>query len=260
MRVIVFSDIDGTMTSPDFPWEATLDTLRACEAYGIGIVAVTSKTLDEMAVWRHLPAFLPCFAYESGWGIAVPSDEPYGPAWGAFVRRWGYRFVGESDGLTLYEWPQRPDPEDLRRAVEATGVRIRLLPEIPPATLACWSGLSSEAVQRAYRRRGPLPFVIEAGSWRTLAAWARTRGWYLLRGKLLTTLTPVHKGHAVGALYPGLRRTWPRAAFWAVGDTASDRRMARRGVPFVGVDHPRTWRRWMQRLFRSKPWDDVSSS
>jgi len=245
VRAIVFSDIDGTMTAPDFPWEATLETLRACEAHGVGIVAVTSKTLDEMAAWRNLPAFLPCFAYESGWGIAVPADGPYSPTWRAAVRRRGYQFAGESEGLALYEWPRRPEAADLRRAAEATGVRLRRLPEIPPETFARRSGLPPEAVERAYRRRGPTPFVVEAGSPKALAAWARTQGWYLLRGKLLFTLTPVHKGHAVAALYPGLRRVWPRAAFWAVGDTASDRRMARRGIPFVRVDHPRAWRRWI---------------
>ncbi len=248
MRVIVFSDIDGTMTAPDFPWEATLETLRACEVHGVGIVAVTSKTLDEMRAWRHLPAFLPCFAYESGWGVAVPSDGPYAPAWRAAVQRRGYPFAGESDGLALYEWPQRPEEADLRRAATATGVRIRLLSEIPSGTFARRSGLLPEVVERAYRRRGPPPFVIEAGSPKALAAWARARGWYLVGGKLLFTLTPVHKGHAVEALYPGLRRTWPQAAFWAVGDTASDRRMARRGIPFVRVDHPRAWRRWILKV------------
>ncbi len=248
MKVIVFSDIDGTMTAPDFPWEATLETLRACQAHGVGIVAVTSKTLDEMMAWWRLPALLPCFAYESGWGIAVGSDSPYGSLWGKAVRRRGYREAGVFEGLVLYEWPERPDEADLRRAAEATGVGIRPLAEIPPETLARQSGLPLEAVERAYRRRGPPPFQVEAGSPRALAAWARARGWYLVGGKLLWTLTPVHKGHAVEALYRGLRRGWPQAAFWAVGDTASDRWMGRRGVPFVGVDHPEAWRRWVQNV------------
>ncbi len=252
IRVVVFSDIDGTMTAPGFSLEETLRTLADCTAAGVGIVPVTSKTYAELTDWWHHPGILPCGVYETGFGIAVHARAPWHSVIARTVPRHGYTCRSTLGDWTVFEHTVPYTPEILRLELQARGVIVRFLREIPLDEFVRLSGLSTEAARRAYQRRGPEPFQIIRGSPDTVDVYARERGASFSMGKLLGIIATYHKGTAVRALVDAWRHVRPDIPFYAVGDAPSDTYMAVEGVTFHRVRDPEEWNTWMRALLRDR--------
>ncbi len=148
-RMIVFSDIDGTLLEHGtVDYRNALPGLELLRHLAVPLVLVSSKTFGEMeAFCRELGLDGP-FAFENGAGIALPIDCG------------GYRTEIAGRGV-----------EDLRSfipAIEAAaGTRVVTLPDMPLDELIEYTGLSRDGSLLAKDRRASLPFV--AGKERRLS-------------------------------------------------------------------------------------------
>lgn len=74
--VVVFTDLDATLLAfDDYSFEKARTGLDLCQSMQIRIIAVTSKTLDETALWVERIGLDQTFIFENGGGIHLDSGE-----------------------------------------------------------------------------------------------------------------------------------------------------------------------------------------
>ena len=223
-RIIIFSDLDGTLLHPrTYSFEKAREALALVKGLGVPLVLVSSKTRAELEVWRERLANDHPFIVENGGGIFIPNG--YFPFSAVGAPLDGYNAVAL--GMP-YEGVRRRFA-DLRAK---TGAAVRgfgdmMLPEVMDLT-----GLPREDARLAMQRDFDEPFIfLKKRDERFLQA-VEGAGLRWTRGRIYHIMGDHHKGRAVVMLCRLYRQQFGSIETIGIGDSLND-------LPFLlAVDRP----------------------
>ncbi len=144
MRAVFFTDVDGTLIDHhSYSHEKSLRGISLLEKQSVPLVAVSSKTFDEMSLLvRELNLKNP-FAFENGSGIAFPSE-----------KEGGFKLVLNGPGVeNLIRF--LPEVEKL------TGKKLAGIPAMSEKMIVELTGLDYTKATLAKKRRTTLPFIAD---------------------------------------------------------------------------------------------------
>jgi len=219
-RLVVFSDLDGTLLSHlEYDWSAAGPALAALEARGIPLVLASSKTRAEIEAWRERLDNHDPFISENGGALYAPiGSTPAGIA--------GAERVGDYERVR-FGVPYVELREALPRLAEAIGVGLRGFGDMTLDEIEALTRLDRESLALAAQREHDEPFVaqrpLEGDEYARLKAAAVSRGLKVVRGGLLYHLLgPNSKGAAARLLIEAYRAGGVTVETMALGDGAND--------------------------------------
>jgi mannosyl-3-phosphoglycerate phosphatase len=226
-RLIVFSDLDGTLLDPEtYGWDEArpaVDTLRRLE---IPLVLASSKTRGEVAVHARAMNLKTPFVAENGGVVVVPQDY-FGHAVPGSERHEGF------DILPLGV-PRRDLVTALGEMALKIGARVRGFASLGLAEVQRLTGLSGGAARLALDREHDEPFVVDdEDSIAALSAAAKDRKLNVTRGGRFFHLTGgSDKGRAARVLMGLFEAVGKRLTSVGLGDAQNDLTL------LAAVQHP----------------------
>lgn len=224
MKAIFFTDVDGTLLDHySYSYEKSLIGMSLLENRSIPLIAVSSKTFDEMSILtRELHLEYP-FAFENGSGIAYPSEkngnfnlELYGPGVENMVK-----FLPEIEKLS--------------------GKKLTGIPSLTENEIVELTGLNFNSATLAKKRKTTLPFIAEGVTLLSnseitgLNVLLKDYNFYITKGGRFNHLIPADsgKGEAVKKIIEFYRNKFKDEILTAAaGDSLND-------IPMLeSVDHP----------------------
>ncbi|MBI2685146.1 MAG: HAD-IIB family hydrolase [Acidobacteria bacterium] len=177
--MVVFSDLDGTLLDRDtYSFAQAKPAMTHLRARKIPLVLVTSKTRAEVTALREEMGNTDPYIVENGAAVVIPG--------GADI------VMGSTAAAAR---------EALRKASEASGVRVRGFREMPLGEIRARTGLEAKVAELASRREFGEPFVVLEGDVSLLDAALRAQGFRMTRGgRFFHVLGGCDKGKAALAL------------------------------------------------------------
>ncbi len=210
---IIFTDLDGTLLDSDtYSFEAAKDVLTSVRAQNIPLVAVTSKTVEEVIqIIRALDIYHP-FVVENGGGIFFPETYP-----GDFPREQadnGYYAIPLAH-------PAMRASHVLDEISRLTGIRLQGFSHLTVEDVISYTGLSPEEAANARQRRFSEPFIIPPGRsvLRKIIRLSHSFNYKVVRGGRFAHLIPMEsgKGNAVNYLLGFYRKMFPDVPLISIG-------------------------------------------
>jgi mannosyl-3-phosphoglycerate phosphatase len=216
-RLVVFTDLDGTLLSHDsYDWRPARPALAALQHHRIPLVLTSSKTRRELERWRARLGQDGPFISENGSALYVPIATGSAPPAGA----------EQVDGYWRVELgtPWAVLREALGHLSRDLGVPLLGFGDLDSTQVARLTGLGGEDLAAAMAREYDEPFVparpLEEDTERRLAELAAGWGLRVTRGgRFYHLLGPVSKADAAGRLVAGAGAPVTTVA---VGDSPND--------------------------------------
>jgi len=144
MKAVFFTDIDGTLIDHnDYSYEKSLPGMDMLERHFIPLIAVSSKTFDEMSIlMKELHRNYP-FAFENGSGIAYPLE-----------RDGGFNLELRGPGVENLAG-FLPEMEKF------SGKTLRAITSLSEKEIAELTGLGPDYAALAKKRKTTLPFIAD---------------------------------------------------------------------------------------------------
>lgn len=206
---LVFSDLDGTfLDHHSYDYSPALPSFRAVQQAGIPCIWNTSKTLDEVAVFRAPLNPMDPFIVENGAAVYLPVDQPIagtaGNDAGSLLHK-GQRFLVKRFG---------PSYSAVKAALSVLKKRydFKSLSEMTVEEVMACTGLPEGDAGRARIRRHTEPLAWHGGSSdrKAFIAEARDLGLHAVQGGRFLTVGGKHdKGTAL---------LWLQAAYQSLLD------------------------------------------
>jgi len=219
MRILVFSDLDGTLLDRDsYAWGGAAPALSELRRRRIPLIFCTSKTRAEV---QHLRARLgnrDPYAVENGGIVVIPKGY-----FGNLLVRDGNR----RDLILRLGRPYQEIVATLRAMARAEGLSVRGFHQMTAAELARETGLPVADARRARRRECSEPFLIRDATRaqvRGLVRRARARGFTVQQGGRFWHFSAGDdKGKALQTLTSAFQIGWgTQVRVVALGDAAND--------------------------------------
>ncbi|MFO7662302.1 MAG: HAD-IIB family hydrolase [Chloroflexota bacterium] len=227
-RIIIFSDIDGTLIDfEQYSFAETAGTVAAVVGRGVPLVLCSSKTRTEQAALREALGIPDPFIVENGSAIFI---QP-----GTFDFDFPHRRL---DGFQVIETglPAGQIRTALAAAGQATGLELRGLDALSVTEVAQATGLDEAAAARARQRDYSETIVtpLTSADLATVRASPPMRRLNIVSGGRFHTVTGsgADKGAAVKILAGLYRRQLGDIVTIGLGDSANDRPM------LAAVDRP----------------------
>ncbi|HSQ61237.1 MAG TPA: HAD hydrolase family protein [Acidobacteriota bacterium] len=219
-RIVVVSDLDGTiLRHEDYDATAALPAVALLRERGIPIVLASSKTRSEVEAIRAALGVFDPFIVENGGALLWPvgCDPPPPPG----------TVAAGPYGRIVYGTPYAELREALPRVGEALGVRLLGFGDVSSETVAEWTGLVGDALQRSLRREYDEPFLPErplsAAEEAALVKAAALLGLRVTRGgRFHHLLGASDKARATRDVRRGYERDGGPVWLVAAGDGAND--------------------------------------
>ena len=226
-RLIVFSDLDGTLLDPETRgWDDARPAVEALRRLDIPLVLASSKTRGEVAVQAQAMHLHTPFVAENG-GVVVVPDGYFGHTVPGSLSRDGFDVL-----------PLGVSHRDLVKALGEMalkiGARVRGFASLGLAEIQRVTGLSRRAALLAREREHDEPFVVDdERSIAALSAAARDRRLEVTRGGRFFHLTGgSDKGRATRVLMGLFEAVGRRLTSIGLGDAPSDLAL------LAAVQHP----------------------
>ena len=200
----VVTDLDGTLMDHSYCWEAAASAISSLQNKGIPIIPCTSKTAEEVRLFRRQAGLTDPFIVENGGAIHGQSED--GEEWSVSLGPSHRQLRPELDALSA-----------------ALGEPLLALEDLSASQGKALLGLEGDALLCAQRRQWSVPFVPVPLSVRSqLRALAEQRGLALVEGNRMSHLLgkTVSKGAALQQLR--LRLNSPDAKVLGLGDSPND--------------------------------------
>ena len=160
MKIIVFTDLDGTLLDEDGSLTTALPVLSSARVKHIPVIFVTSKTCAEVEIiqkrldmWGTVP-----FVIENGGAVYIPAGY-FRPS---ILKR--AHAPETSYGGMFWKIPFGSPYEDVRRvmheAAETTGYKVQGIGDMSVAKFADYTGLPYELAMRGKRREYQEGYLI----------------------------------------------------------------------------------------------------
>ena len=219
MRILVFSDLDGTLLDRDsYAWRGARPALTELRRRHIPLILCTSKTRAEVQRVRARLRNRDPYAVENGGIVVVPKGY-----FGTSLVRDG----NQRDLILRLGRPYKEVVTMLRALARAEGLAVRGFHQMTAAELARETGLSVADARLARRRESSEPFQILDASHRQIRGFvlrARAKGFAVQQGGRFWHLSAgANKGSALRILTSAYRIGWGTAVrVVALGDAAND--------------------------------------
>jgi mannosyl-3-phosphoglycerate phosphatase family protein len=228
MRLVIFTDLDGTLLDPDYSFEAALPALEELRRREIPLVICSSKTRGEIEAYRLRLGNRHPFISENGGGIFIPrgyfpfpcpDSLPCGEEGEYRVIVLGTPYVEVRRGI---------------RSLREKGFTLRGFGDMTYEEIMAATGLDADGTALAGEREYDEPFVFsgtrEEGL--RLREAARAEGLRVTPGKFYHLHGETDKGRGVTVVASLYRRAAPSTVTVALGDGPTDLSM------LLAVDRP----------------------
>lgn len=227
-KPIIFTDLDGTLLDRQtYTFEPALPALRILQEKGIPLILSSSKTRDEIELYRAKLGNNHPFISENGGAVFAPKNYFSFP----------FPYDGESDKYFVLElgvfYPVIL--EILESIKKETGIKITGFSDLTEEELSSLTGLSPEEALFAKRREYDEAFIIEGGEKEVerVKSKIKEKGMnYVWGGKFHHLLGKNDKGKAVEILKELYENEFFSISTVGIGDSLND-------IPMLlAVDHP----------------------
>ncbi|MDX9947595.1 MAG: HAD-IIB family hydrolase [Bacteroidales bacterium] len=210
---IIFTDLDGTLLDYDtYSFERAGEVLACIREKNLPLVAVTSKTAEEVKqIIRALNISHP-FVVENGGGIFFPETYP-----GEFPRTQpdnGYYVV------SFARLAMQP-AEVLNEISSHIGIRLEGFSNLSVEEIISYTGLSAEEAGKAKQRQFSEPFIIPPGKsvLKKIIRLSDSCNYKIVLGGRFAHLIPMDsgKGNAVKFLLDFYKKQFPDSQFISIG-------------------------------------------
>lgn len=249
-KVIIFTDLDGTLLDSSYSFEKALPALRLIRQRNIPLILCSSKTRAEIERYRRRLENIHPFVSENGGGIFIPEGY-FRPRIKEPVLKQEQLNLQKRDGYYLIRLGA--DYHELRKALcklRSEGFDLKGFGDMSVREVATLTGLKVLEAGLSKKREFDEPFLFN-GSRVTLRRLRRrimSRGLNLTSGEFFHLMGNSDKGRAVEILKKIYTRQYGRIVTVAVGDGPNDIEM------LMAVDHPiavkRTNGRYNSQLIR----------
>lgn len=215
-RLVVFSDLDGTLLDHDtYEWQIAAPAIDELKRRGYPLVLVSSKTLAEIEGYRDAMRLTDPVVAENGAVISAPDG-----------------YFGDSS----IAWTPAASRDGLQKTFEEIraggGYDCEGFYELGAAGIAAVTGLGRSEAALANERVASEPILWRDSPDRVagFASAAERRGLRCVQGgRFVHLMGQTDKAEAVGELLDAYRRKWPQAELTSValGDGPNDLDMLR---------------------------------
>ncbi len=210
--VIVFTDLDGTLLDHGtYSYSKAENALRALREKGIHLILCSSKSRDEIKIYRDKLSNNEPFISENGGAIYIP--EKYGLK---------CKFNRTDNGFLVVEIG--PEYKVLKSAFDEikrkTGINMKSITEFTADEIVALTGLSKEEACLAQKKEYSLPFIIDGSEEdiKNIKDEIRLSGLNYTEGARFAYLMGGNdKGKAVNILIDIYRENYPGTKILTVG-------------------------------------------
>lgn len=218
-RLLLFTDLDGTLLDDHYRFDAAADALDALRRRRVPLILSSSKTLSELRLLRRALGSTHPVIFENGCGVAVPA--------GYFLRAPGEEAVDGELEVELFGPPYAELREQIARLRSRHGFAFRGFGDMSTREVAQRTGLDDLSAQRARDRRASEPGIWEGNEAERSDFVAELEALGLravMGGRFLHVMPRVDKATAMHYLVDRFREQAPRDAFTVVaaGDSPND--------------------------------------
>jgi mannosyl-3-phosphoglycerate phosphatase len=222
--IVVFTGLDGTLLDGEsYSFSAAAPALHRLKARQIPLILVSSKTFEEVELWRRKLANDDAFVVENGAAVFAPVGSPP-------LSKNSKRFGNYE--TAVFGIPYDDLTSSLNSAARESGCRVRGFSEMTAAEISERCGLPYKEAVSAKSRQYDEPFLLLEGDLWTLQRVLQRRGLTLTRGGRFLHVSGQHdKSDAVLFLIQAYRKLGPVRTI-GLGDAPND-------TGFLNlVDHP----------------------
>jgi mannosyl-3-phosphoglycerate phosphatase len=227
-KLLIITDLDGTLLDrKTYSFELAEPALNLIRMKGIPLILSSSKTRDEIELYRKKLENVHPFVSENGGAIFVPRNYFSFPF--PYDRELKEYLVLELGTFYLQII------EVLEAIKKETGVKIKGFSDLTERELVSLSGLSPEEAAFAKRREYDEPFLVEGGEKEVeiVRRKIEAKGMnYVWGGRFHHLLGKSDKGKAVEILKELYKNEFLSISTVGVGDSSNDLPM------LLAVDHP----------------------
>ena len=180
--LVVFADLDGTLLDREtYCFDAAVLSLERLRSIGARVVLLSSKTQEEVQVWRKTLGISDPFAVENGGAVLAERENP--------------RLVGNvTHNLEGYEVVRFGVPYSalvraLQGAADESDCRVRGFADMTEQEISLCCEMGVEHARRAKIRSYDEPFSLLEGDPNALQIAIRKRGLRLTRGRRFFHIT-----------------------------------------------------------------------
>jgi len=218
MRIVVFTDLDGTLLAHDsYSWEGARPALDELKRQAIPLVFCTSKTRAEVRSLRKAIGNTDPFIVENGGVVVIPA--------GRSSRQTPQ--VKKHDRTLMLGRPYREVVAALRDLARRAEIEVRGFHQMTDEEVAERTGLSLKEAHHARQRETGEPFLLPNASPREIRAFSRMAhdsGYAVQRGGRFWHISAnCDKGLALSTVISYYRAVWrtPIRTI-ALGDSGND--------------------------------------
>ncbi len=211
-KIIVFTDLDGTLLDHStYSYDAAEKAIKSLRERSVPLVLCSSKSSDEIKVYRERLSNHEPFISENGGAIFIP--EEYGLK---------CEFNKVEDGYLVVEIGSEYNNllDVFEKVKKNTGVKLKTIMEFTVDELVRVTGLSNEEAYLAQKREYILPFVIdgEQEDVENIKREIHSLGFNYTEGvRFVYLMGENDKGKAVKILVDIFRENFPESKIITVG-------------------------------------------
>jgi len=234
-KPVIFTDLDGTLLDERYSFRMAQGALALIEERGIPLVICSSKTREEIELYRGRLNNQHPFIAENGGGVFVPREYftvETGPS--------GFALVTERDYQVIRLGAEYAE---LRRAVQELqdeGFEIKGFGDMSAEEVSQLTGLGPEEATASKKREFDEPFLFQGDRVRLplLYRAIKKKGFRCTEGTLFHILGESDKGKAVAVLSTLYRAKYGEIVTIGIGDSPNDIPMLKAVNYPIIVKHP----------------------
>ncbi len=191
-KTVIFTDLDGSLLdAKTYSFKEAMPALKVIKGKGIPLVLCSSKTREELELYRDRLQNKDPFVAENGGAVFAPAGY-FTILTGSMPRE---EYIVSAFGTSYGELRK-----ELARIRESTHIPVRGFGDMSVEEIAALTGLPQEEANLARAREFSEPFVFEKGVDERFLKAIEGSGLHWTRGKLYTLMGDHDKGSAVRLL------------------------------------------------------------
>ena len=231
-KLIIFTDLDGTLLDSDYSFNAAAEALELIKKSGVPLILCSSKTRLEIEFYREKLKNTDPFISENGGGIFVPKKYfKLGVAPSASQKQSkdeGVKKVQNEDGYHIIKLGA--DYHDLRKVMNelrSEGFDVKGFGDMSLREVSELTGLDTHEAGMAKAREFDEPFIFRGGEAlrKRLNQSIEKKGFFMTQGELCHILGESNKGMAVEILKGLYIRQHHKVISIALGNSPNDTEM-----------------------------------
>lgn len=218
-RIIIFTDLDGTLLDTAYEYTSALPALALIEEHKIPLIFCSSKTRSEIEIYRRRLNNDHPFICENGGGIFLPVGY-FGP--NMIIPEHQRAFHNYYDVITL-----GAHYSELRKTLgelQKEGFLLKGFGDMSQEEISQRMGLSAEEARMAQQREFDEPFFYDDQKQKLndLLNSIKRKGFNVTKGRIFHLLGQSDKGKAISILADLYKKRYGTVTTIAIGDSQND--------------------------------------